>query len=60
LQIIAYADDVVLIARIREDQVEGFHSLESAAVRMGLKINENRTKIWLCAQEGCWTHLFWK
>jgi sorting nexin-29 len=44
VQIIAYADDVVLIARTREDLAEGFHSLESAAVRTGLKINENKTK----------------
>jgi hypothetical protein len=44
VQIIAYADDVVLIARTRKDQVEGFCSLESAAVRIVLKINENKTK----------------
>jgi hypothetical protein len=44
VQIIAYADDVLLIARTRKDLVEGFRSLESAAVRIGLKINENKTK----------------
>jgi hypothetical protein len=44
VQIIAYADDVVLIARTCKDLVEGFRPLESAAVRIGLKINENKTK----------------
>jgi hypothetical protein len=44
VQIIAYADDVVLIARTRRDLVEGFRSLESAAMRIGLRINQNKTK----------------
>jgi hypothetical protein len=44
VQIIAYIDDVVLIARTRKDLVEGFRSLESAAVRIGHTINENKTE----------------
>jgi hypothetical protein len=36
VHVIAYAGDVVLIARTRRDLVEGFRSLESAAVRIGL------------------------
>jgi hypothetical protein len=44
MQIIAYADDVVLTARIRRDLVEEFRSLESAAMRTGLRINQNKTK----------------
>jgi hypothetical protein len=44
VQTISYADDVVLIARTRKDLVEIFRSLESAAVRFGLKTNENKTK----------------
>jgi hypothetical protein len=44
VQIIAYADDVVLIARSYRDLIEGFHSLESVAVWIGLKINQNKTK----------------
>jgi sorting nexin-29 len=44
LQIIAYVDDVVLIARTRRDLVEGFRSLESEAMRIGLRINCNKTK----------------
>jgi hypothetical protein len=39
VQIIAYADDVVRIAKTRKDLVEGFCSLKSAAVRIGFKIN---------------------
>jgi hypothetical protein len=38
MQIIAYADDVVLIARIRRDLVEEFRFLESTAMRTGLRI----------------------
>jgi sorting nexin-29 len=44
MQIIAYADNAVLIARTRRDLVEGFRSLESAAMRIGLGINQNKTK----------------
>jgi hypothetical protein len=46
VQIIAYVDEVVLIARTRRNLVEGFCFLESAAVRIGLKINQNKKKIW--------------
>jgi sorting nexin-29 len=41
MRIIAYVDDVVLIARTRRDLVEGFRSLESAAMRIGLRIRQN-------------------
>jgi hypothetical protein len=44
LQLIADADDIILRARTRKDLVEGFRFLESAVVRIGLKINENKTK----------------
>jgi hypothetical protein len=45
MQIITYADDVVLIARTENrDLVDGLHSLESAAMRIGLRINQNKTK----------------
>jgi hypothetical protein len=36
--------DVVLIATTRRELLDAFRSLEGAAVRIGLKINENRTK----------------
>jgi hypothetical protein len=39
MQKIAYADDVVLIARTQRDLVEVFRSLESAAMRIRLRIN---------------------
>jgi hypothetical protein len=44
VQIIAYADDVVLIARTQRDLVEGFCSIESAAMRIGLRMNQHKTK----------------
>jgi hypothetical protein len=36
--------DVVLIATTRRELLDAFRSLEGAAVRIGLEINENRTK----------------
>jgi hypothetical protein len=39
-----YADDVVLIARRWRDLVDGFRSLESAAMRIVLRINRNKVK----------------
>jgi hypothetical protein len=44
MQIIAYADDVVLIARTRRDLLEGFRSLESTVMRIWLRINQYKTK----------------
>jgi hypothetical protein len=44
VQIIAYADDAVLIAGTHKVLVEGFRSLETAAMRIGLKINDNKTR----------------
>jgi hypothetical protein len=43
VQIITCADDVFLIARTRRDLMEGFCSLESAAMRIGLRITQNKT-----------------
>jgi hypothetical protein len=44
MQIIAYADDVALIARTQRDLVEGFRSLECAAMSTEIRINQNKTK----------------
>jgi hypothetical protein len=44
MQVIAYADDVVLMGRTRRDLVEGFRSLESTEMRIELRIKQN---IWL-------------
>jgi hypothetical protein len=44
MQIIAYADDVVLIAKTRRDLIEEFCSLQSAAMRIELRINRNKAK----------------
>jgi hypothetical protein len=37
-------DDVLLIGRTRKDPVEGSRALKNAIVRIGLKINKNKTK----------------
>lgn len=44
-QILAYADDIDIIARTMEDLKESFTSIEKAAREMGLTINEDKTKI---------------
>jgi hypothetical protein len=44
VQIITYADDVVLIDGTHSDLVEGFCCLEYAVVRIRLKISQNKTK----------------
>lgn len=43
-QLLAYADDIVLIARNREALVESFLELENHAKKMDLRINEKKTK----------------
>ena len=44
VQILAYADDIDIIARSRTALKEAFLLLERAAGEMGLRINEKRTK----------------
>jgi len=44
VQLLAYADDVDIIARSRAALKEAFLSLERAAGEMGLRINEEKTK----------------
>ena len=44
VQLLAYADDVDIIARSRMALKEAFLSLERAAGEMGLRINEGKTK----------------
>ena len=44
VQLLAYADDIDIIARSRMALKEAFLSLEGAAREMGLRINEEKTK----------------
>ena len=44
VQILAFADDVDIIARSERDLIKSFRALRDAAGTMGLKINENKTK----------------
>ena len=44
VQLLAYADDIDIIARTRTALKEAFLSLERAAGEMGLQINEEKTK----------------
>ena len=43
-QILAYADDIDIIGRSEKDVKRTFMALEIAANKMGLKINEQKTK----------------
>lgn len=44
VQLLAFADDIDIIGRTKQAVVEAFTSLENAASRMGLTINEDKTK----------------
>jgi sorting nexin-29 len=44
-QILAYADDVDIVARTKATLIEAFSALEKSSKKMGLKINQENTKI---------------
>lgn len=44
IQVMAYADDIIIITRTRERLVQALKKLEKAAGEKGLKINEGKTK----------------
>ena len=44
VQILAFADDIDIIARSERDLIKSFSLLKNAAGNMGLKINEDKTK----------------
>ncbi|XP_072376062.1 uncharacterized protein [Diabrotica undecimpunctata] len=49
-QIVAYADDLVLMGRDKERLKEAVTILAKAARKRGLKINEGKTKYLLCSR----------
>jgi Reverse transcriptase (RNA-dependent DNA polymerase) len=50
-QILAYADDMVIITRTKSELIKVFKKLEQCAREMGLKINEGKTK-YMMVEEG--------
>lgn len=44
VQILAYADDIDIMARTKRDLIEAFKALETAAKRQGLQVNTAKTK----------------
>lgn len=44
VQLCGYADDLILIARSRNNMVEVFERIEIEVSKMGIKINQNKTK----------------
>jgi hypothetical protein len=43
-QICAYADDIAIMARYRNKMIQVFKELEQEATKIGLKINDTKTK----------------
>jgi hypothetical protein len=43
-QINAYADDIVITARTKKDLIQTFEVLERESIKLGLKVNEIKTK----------------
>ena len=48
MQILAYADDIDIISRSLKSLQEATTALDRAARRMGLKINQGKTKCMIC------------
>lgn len=51
-QILAYADDLVIISRNKSELQEVFIQLEEAAKKVGLSINQNKSKFMITARGG--------
>jgi len=49
VQLVAYADDIVIIGRSLASMTEGFQLLEEASKEVGLVINEGKTKYTVAA-----------
>ncbi|GFV98692.1 putative endonuclease-reverse transcriptase [Trichonephila clavipes] len=49
IQLLAFADDIDIIARTPTALMQAFLSLEKDAFRMGLRIDKNKTKYIPCA-----------
>ena len=57
-QILAYADDVVIISRSGQELRHMFMQLESESKKVGLKINESKTKYMITSRStNKWSHL---
>lgn len=51
VQIMAYADDVVLISRSIQEMKTSFIQLEEESTKMGLRVNETKTKYMIATRE---------
>lgn len=52
LQYLAYADDVALLGRTRQDVSRAFLELETASREAGLRVSQSKTKFMTMAREG--------
>jgi hypothetical protein len=53
-QLLAYADDIDIVGRSQSAAQEAYLALEREATKVGLKINEKKTKYLIAAQNN-WT-----
>jgi hypothetical protein len=51
-QLLAYADDIDIVGRIQSAVRNAYLALEGEAAKVGLKINEEKTKYMIAARNG--------
>ncbi|CAG9837971.1 unnamed protein product [Diabrotica balteata] len=52
VQVVGYADNIDIIATSTEAMIEAFRSLRASALRIGLKVNAQKTKYMYCTRSG--------
>jgi hypothetical protein len=50
-QLMAYADDIVIIARTKRSLIKALEQLKKSSVEIGLKINEEKNKYLKCSKK---------
>ena len=50
-QLMAYADDILILARTEKSLIETFKQLKESSMEVGLKINEEKTKYLKCSKK---------
>ena len=56
VQLLGYADDIDIVGRSQRAVVEAFTAIEEEAKRVGLEVNEEKTKYMLSTKNNSVTH----